>query len=130
MFNHNHDFVIGKILDAYEDENGLFFKAEFNSGVQLSREVYSMLKNGDINGVSIGFITINENSVNGVIHKTEVDLWEISIVTFPANDKATVQQVNAVNGSTETLTDDKIVALHNSVQQLSKSVKDLDKFFC
>ena len=129
LFNHNHDWVIGKILDAHEDENGLFFKAEFLSGVQQSVEVYQMLKQGAINGVSIGFITLNENSVNGIIHKTEVDLWEISIVTFPANDKATVQQVNAANGSTETLTDDKIVALHNSVQQLSKSLKDLDKFF-
>lgn len=130
LFNHNHDWVIGKILDAYEDDKGLFFKAEFNSGVQLSREVYSMLKNGDINGVSIGFITISENSVNGIIHKTEIDLWEISIVTFPANDKAIVQQVNAAKGSNETLTDDEIVALYNSVQQLSKSVNDLDKFFC
>lgn len=130
LFNHNHDFVIGKILDAYEDDKGLYFVAEFNGNVALAREVYSMLKQGDIDGVSIGFITISENSVNGVIHKTEVDLWEISIVTFPANDKATVQQVNAANSSTETLTDDKIVALHNSVQQLSKSLKDLDKFFC
>lgn len=130
LFNHNHDFVIGKILDAYEDDKGLFFIAEFNSGVTLSREVYAMLKQGDINGVSIGFITISENSVNGIIHKTEVDLWEISIVTFPANDKATVQQVNAAKGSTETLTDDEIVALHKSVQQLSKSVKDLQKVFC
>ena len=130
LFNHNHDFVIGKILDAFEDEKGLFFKAEFLSGVQQSVEVYQMLKQGAINGVSIGFITISENSVNGVIHKTEVDLWEISIVTFPANDKATVQQVNAANSSTETLTDDEIVALHNSVQQLSKSVKDLQKVFC
>ena len=89
-----------------------------------------MLKQGAINGVSIGFITISETAVNGVIHKTEVDLWEISIVTFPANDKATVQQVNAVNSSTETLTDDEIVALYNSAQQLSKSVKDLQKVFC
>ena len=130
LFNHNHDFVIGKILDAFEDENGLFFKAEFLSGVQQSVEVYQMLKQGAINGVSIGFVTISENSVNGIIHKTKVDLWEISIVTFPANDKATVQQVNTANDSTETLTDVKIVALHNSVQQLSKSVKDLYKFFC
>ena len=130
LFNHNHDFVIGKILEAHEDENGLFFKAEFLSGVQQSVEVYQMLKQGAINGVSIGFITISENSVNGIIHKTEVDLWEISIVTFPANDKATVQQVNAVKGSTETLTDEQIVALNNSVQQLSKSVKDLQGFFC
>lgn len=130
LFNHNHDFVIGKILDAFEDENGLFFKAEFLSGVQQAAEVYQMLKQGAINGVSIGFITISENSVNGIIHKTEVDLWEISIVTFPANDKATVQQVNAVKGSTETLTDDEIVALRQSVQQLSNSFNEFKKVFC
>ena len=130
LFNHNADNVIGKILDAYETEKGLYFKAKFNNKIQLANEVYSMLKSGDLNGVSIGFITVSERVENGVLHKTNVDLWEISIVTFPANDKATVQQVNAANSSTETLTDDKIVALHNSVQQLSKSLNDLDKFFC
>ena len=130
LFNHNADEVIGKVLECYEDGKGLFFKAEFNAKIQRAAEVYSMLKNGDINGVSIGFVTVSEALKNGISYKTAVDLWEISIVTFPANDKALIQQVNAAKSSKPALTETDFVALRQSVQHLSNSFNEFMKNFC
>jgi hypothetical protein len=44
-------------------------------------------------GLSIGFVTQRDKWVNGTRHLLEVDLWEVSCVTFPANPQATVTAV-------------------------------------
>lgn len=113
LFNHNSDAVIGKILECYEDDKGLYFVAEFNGNIALAKEVYSMLKEDNINGVSIGFMTLVESYIENIRHIVKVDLWEISIVTFPANEQATVEEVRSFNSCIAACD-----RLHNAIKQL------------
>ena len=68
--------------------------------VQQAKEAYALYKNGVISGLSIGFIckscTWEENKDVGFIrHINEIELFEISLVTFPCNEKATVTDVKS-----------------------------------
>lgn len=92
LWQHNHDSPIGKILDIYEDTNGLYVKAQLILDVRQASEAYYLLKSGVINGLSIGYIVLSHaERLNCGVKKIEkVDLWEISLVTFPANKFATI----------------------------------------
>ena len=57
-----------------------------------------MLKMGALNGLSIGFRSMPGTSKyndDGVRVLTAIDLWEVSLVTFPANEKARVTNVKS-----------------------------------
>lgn len=125
LFNHDKNFVIGVIKFIEQDEKGLFFIAELLDGVQLAEEVYIMLKNQALNGVSIGYYVedYEKNKKGNKILKT-IDLLEISIVTFPANEKATIEQVKSADSINERIFD-----LYQKTQKLNFNVKKLSNFF-
>ena len=64
-------------------------------GVARAREVLSLMKNGALDGLSIGFQTVKSKTDRGtgVRRILEADLWEISIVTFPMLPSARVSNV-------------------------------------
>lgn len=102
LWQHNSDFPIGIFTDVREDSLGLYVKGQLNLEVQKGREAYSLLKQGAISGLSIGFRTIEEESENDIRYLKKIDLWEVSLVTFPANQSATVTSVkNAEDIKTE-----------------------------
>ena len=98
LFQHKTDEPIGVFEDIREDEKGLFVKGRLALGTQKGRETYELLKLGALDGMSIGFRAdpkkqgYNENK-RGVRTLKEVDLMEISLVTFPMNEEALVQSV-------------------------------------
>ena len=98
LFQHKTDEPIGVFTDIYEDQKGLFVKGQLAMGTQKGRETYELLKMGALDGMSIGFKAdpqkqgYNENK-RGVRTLKEVDLMEISLVTFPMNEEAMVQSV-------------------------------------
>jgi len=104
LFQHKTDEPIGVFTDIYEDNKGLFVKGQLAMGTQKGREAYELLKMGALDGMSIGFKAdpdkqgYNENK-RGVRTLKEVDLMEISLVTFPMNESALIQTVkgNAKN---------------------------------
>lgn len=95
---------IGYYTDLKEDVRGLFARGKLFSS-QTANDVYVALKESPkgFMGQSIGYSVIksrratrDEYSRNGVMRFLEqVDLWEGSIVTFPANDKARVDDVKS-----------------------------------
>lgn len=89
--------VGGIYVEVYEDERGLYVKGKLNLDVQIARETYSLLKQGALSGLSIGFrpIIVEMNKDTGVMHLKKVRLYEVSIVTFPANESATVSAVKS-----------------------------------
>jgi hypothetical protein len=96
-WQHDRTKPVGKWLEAKEDGNGLFLVGKLNLDVQQAREAYSHLKNGDIDGLSIGY-RIKSYSVDtdtGVWTLEKLDLREVSIVSEGANDRATVSSVKA-----------------------------------
>nr|WP_256438225.1 HK97 family phage prohead protease [Wolbachia endosymbiont of Spodoptera picta] len=64
-------------------------------GIQKAEEAYLMLKTGTINGLSIGYIPIeyDVDHESGARVLKQVELWEVSLVTFPANLSAQVINV-------------------------------------
>ena len=98
LFQHKTDEPIGVFTDIYEDSKGLYVKGQLAMGTQKGRETYELLKMGALDGMSIGFKAdpqkqgYNENK-RGVRTLKEVDLMEISLVTFPMNEEAMVQSV-------------------------------------
>ena len=104
LYQHKTDEPIGIFTDMYEDNKGLYVKGQLAMGTQKGREAYELLKMGALDGMSIGFRAdpekqgYNENK-RGVRTLKEVDLMEISLVTFPMNESALIETVkgNAKN---------------------------------
>lgn len=92
LYQHSWYDVIGKIVEASEDEYGLRIKAQINTNTPLGRDVYSNMKFGAIKGLSIGFFTLrySMDQERDLRYIQEVKLMEISVVTFPANEMALI----------------------------------------
>jgi HK97 family phage prohead protease len=65
--------------------------------VSRAREVLSLMRVGALDGLSIGFraITGRRDAKTGIRRLTKVDLWEISVVTFPLLPEARIAHVKA-----------------------------------
>jgi hypothetical protein len=66
-----------------EDARGLYVKGRLVLDVTRAREVRSLLRDGALNGLSIGFRTVRATRGAGCRILNEIELWEISVVTFP-----------------------------------------------
>jgi len=96
LWQHNTQKPLGTWEDIKEDDNGLLVKGQLCMEVQKAREAHALLKCGAISGLSIGY-SINSGGsrfgADGFNYLTDLKLWEISIVTFPANPEANVNDV-------------------------------------
>jgi HK97 family phage prohead protease len=99
LFQHDPAEPIGIWLELREDLRGLYARGRLIPDVQRSREVLALLRAGAIDGLSIGFRTAQArvDAKTRVRKVHAVDLWEISIVTFPLLAGA---RVTAVKGAT------------------------------
>ena len=95
LFQHDPAEPIGIWLELVEDSRGLFARGRLIPDVQRGREVLALVKAGAIDGLSIGFKTVKGRvDPRTRIRKIEqLDLWEISIVTFPLLTGARVRAV-------------------------------------
>ena len=101
FWQHNSDEPIGKWLDAVEDDHGLLMRGKLNMAVQRGKEAHALLKEGDIDGLSIGY-RIKEYSVDtetGIWTLQKLDLVEVSVVSVGANENAVVQSVKAAKAA-------------------------------
>lgn len=95
------DVPIGTITVIKEDEKGLYIEAEMSmDDLRVSGKIAPQMRAGTFNKMSIGYRTVvsEMNDKTGVRTLKEVDLIEISLVTFPANDKASVTGVKSEFG--------------------------------
>lgn len=100
LWQHRSGEPMGVYTQMEEDAIGLKVSGQIAMKTQRGAEAYELLKIGAISGLSIGFVPREEayDKVTGVTTLKRVDLWELSLVTFPANDAARVQGVKAVDG--------------------------------
>ena len=92
LFQHDPAEPIGVWLAIAEDARGLKVKGRLTLGVARAREVLSLMHAGALEGLSIGFRTEKGvREARGDIRRlTRIDLWEISVVTFPMQPGARV----------------------------------------
>lgn len=92
LWQHNMQEVPGVWEEAYEDTNGLYLKGRFID-TTLGRDVYTQAKEGAIDKLSIGYSVMDYEQDNGVRRLKSLNLFEVSLVTFPMNEQATVVAV-------------------------------------
>ncbi|WP_321397364.1 HK97 family phage prohead protease [Emcibacter sp.] len=91
LWQHDPREPVGIIDELFEDHYGLFIRARLLTGVRRAGEAYDLVKSGALDGLSIGFHTVKSaRHADGHRILQQVDLWEVSLVTFPMNDKARI----------------------------------------
>jgi HK97 family phage prohead protease len=100
LFQHDPNEPIGVWLELREDWRGLFARGRLMPEVTRGREVLSLMRAGALDGLSIGFRTVQGRSdpASGVRRLDKIDLWEISVVTFPMLPEARVSTVKRREG--------------------------------
>lgn len=94
LWQHDPHKPIGKILEIREDKKGLYVKCFLLLQIEQGRETYFLLKEGIIDGLSIGYIPLEYDiKKNGIRVLYKVNVLEISLVTFPANPESRVTSV-------------------------------------
>lgn len=100
LWQHNPDQPIGGYTELAEDERGLKMSGFLlKDDVTLAREAYALMKARVVKGLSIGYYVPkggdSYDEKTGIRTLHEVDLRETSVVTFPANEEAQVENVKA-----------------------------------
>ena len=98
LFQHDPAVPIGVWREVREDARGLFVRGRLTTEVARAREVLALMRAGAVDGLSIGFRTVKgrTDGKTGARRLLELDLWEISVVTFPMLPAA---RVSAVKGA-------------------------------
>jgi uncharacterized protein len=96
LWQHRTDQIAGVWDEVREESKGLYLKGRL-ANTPLGNEAYELLKMGGLDGLSIGYGTVKSSTdpKRDVRLLQDLDLYEVSLVTFPANAKATVTGVKA-----------------------------------
>lgn len=95
LYQHDPNEPIGLWTAIREDNRGLYVEGRLSPQVARAREVLALMREGALDGLSIGFQTVRAraDAKSGVRRIIEADLWEISVVTFPMAPSARVSNV-------------------------------------
>lgn len=111
--SHDWDDAMGWIAEAKEDERGLWVKMAFHStpdAQELRTKVQERLAAGKSVGLSIGYFTktASYGQLDGqeVRYLDEIEVFEVSVVTMPANERATVLSAKAQDGPPKSFGDE------------------------
>ncbi len=94
LWHHDPREPIGVWTAIEEDARGLLARGRLVLEVGRGREALALIRAGAVDGLSIGFRTVRSRTEarTGVRQLLELDLWEISLVTFPMNDAARISE--------------------------------------
>lgn len=84
-YMHDWSNPIGKALDARIDEVGLFIRAEIS---ETAAKVWKLIEEGILRAFSIGYEVVEEKVFDGVNHILKLALFEVAVVSIPANRRA------------------------------------------
>jgi len=119
LANHNSEKPIGIYPETFENQKGLKVKGQIEINTTNGKDTYLLMRMGAINALSIGWEPLRVDSKGKKIPIEEaiewdkdfntrtlklIDLWEISPVTFPANNRAIITDVKSAieNANTPT----------------------------
>ena len=98
LYGHNTEdpeYNIGRVIDMGQDERGLWGDVEINPKDRSAMDLYERVKRGDVDQCSFGFEIKDEDTdirADGSMHWTikDVELYEVSVCTFPAYEATSV----------------------------------------
>lgn len=100
LWQHDQATPIGKWLDMVEDERGLYVVGQLNLKTTNGRDAYEHLLAGDVDGMSIGYRE-KKVKLGSPRDLVELELYEVSVVTFPANREAMTDAIKALSSKAE-----------------------------
>jgi uncharacterized protein len=130
LWNHNTQFVLGRntngSLELRTDDKGLFGIIKLPK-TQYAQDLYTLVKRGDIDQCSFGFDILAEDleelASGGYRWRiNEIDLHEISVVTFPAYENTSVQ---ARSKEVEQIKARKIEEKRNNLTKRVEAIKNV-----
>lgn len=99
LWQHDTHEPIGPHLEMREDEKGLFLKGRLLIDADpVAKRAHAHMKAGSVTGLSIGYVLKDwewSKDKEAYLLK-EIELWEVSIVTFAMNEAAEVTDVKSV----------------------------------
>jgi hypothetical protein len=97
LFQHDPNQPIGVWEVIRQDVRGLYVRGRLETEVAKAQEVLALMRAGALDGLSIGFKAerSRRDPKRGVRRLEKIDLWEISVVTFPMLPEARVTSVKA-----------------------------------
>ena len=92
LYQHDATQPIGKWLDISEDDRGLFVQGQLLLNLNRAQDVHHLIRSDVLTGLSIGYRTEKSAAIGSGPARAlyEVDLWEISLVTFPMHPDAQI----------------------------------------
>ena len=120
-FFYNHTEIKGVVVEWRDDPTrGLWIKAYVSKALSV-QDWYTMVKEGILNRMSFAYDTIKSrfDTNTGIRHLTELKLYEVSVVDFPANEEAEVLAAKAARE------DSRIDDLESKVKLLEETIKSL-----
>jgi HK97 family phage prohead protease len=108
LWQHRGDMPLGVYDTVKEDSNGLYVEGRLLiNDVAQAKETHALMKAGAVTGLSIGYYVLADSydEKERIRTLTKLDLQEVSVVTFPANDEARVDAIKSrlAHGNVPTL---------------------------
>lgn len=112
LWQHETDEPLGRLTKVVEDEKGLYFEAELDN-IQQADEALTQIKSGTLNQFSIGYNYVwdkcewisNDKTGDGYLLVKEINLFEISVVTFGCNEETGFEGMKGSAKHTEIVTE-------------------------
>ena len=101
LWQHDPGAPLGRWLSIAEDRRGLRVRGKLSLAVERARDIHALMREGAVDGLSIGFRVERARAERptGLRRLERLDLWEISIVTFPMQPGARVETVKGQDPS-------------------------------
>lgn len=95
LYQHDTRRPIG-IGEIVETSDALIVKGRLSLATRDALEAYALMLDGVLDGLSIGYETVRADKPKGGVRKLhELKLFEVSVVTFPANVLSTIEAIKA-----------------------------------
>lgn len=101
LWQHDPGQPVGIFTQMSEDRYGLFVEGLLDLKNPKAQQLHRMIERGTLDGLSIGFRTQIERreSATGLRRLDKIDLWEISLVTFPLLPQARLTELKTITGT-------------------------------
>lgn len=118
LWQHDSDEPIGVWDEVDEQQKGLYVKGRILE-TSMGNDAYTLVKAGAITGMSIGYAAKkwDTDAEKGIRKLTEVELYEVSLVTFPANERAQITRVKSLENV-------RVENLHEHKRMIEAALRD------
>lgn len=105
LWQHDPSEPIGILDQVREDGRGLHVRGRLLLNLKRAGEAYALMRAGALDGLSIGYRTILSDleARTGVRRLLDVDLWEVSLVTFPMQEAARISAFKSTSVESDSM---------------------------